>query len=170
MRTVTDPENFRNKISDKINNIINNKNLSMNLEKGIYNYTLRESKQRKIVKRWDNVYFVQIYVDKLKTIYYNLKQDSVKNLLKNNNFKIHELAFMTHQELQPDIWNDLIRKKEQKDKSKFENSMEASTDTFTCRKCKSKRCTYYALQCRSADEPMTLFVTCIDCGQRFKTQ
>lgn len=170
MRQVSNPEEFRTKISSILNNVINNENLSVNLEKGIYNYTLRESKQRKIVKRWDNVYFVQIYIDKLKTIHFNLKQECVKNLLKTNNFKIHELAFMTHQELQPDLWDELIRKKEQKDKSKFENSIEASTDTFTCRKCKSKRCTYYALQCRSADEPMTLFVTCIDCGQRFKTQ
>ena len=46
--------------------------------------------------------------------------------------------------------------------------MEAVTDSFTCRKCRSKKCTYYELQTRSADEPMTLFITCIDCGTKWK--
>ena len=76
MRQVSNPEEFRTKISTILNHVINNENLSVNLEKGIYNYTLRESNQRKIVKRWDNVYFVQIYIDKLKTnhtyLYYML--------------------------------------------------------------------------------------------------
>ena len=53
--------------------------------------------------------------------------------------------------------------------NKFETNIEASTDTFTCRKCKSKKCTYMQIQTRSADEPMTLYVTCIECGNRWKT-
>jgi len=36
---------------------------------------------------------------------------------------------------------------------------EASTDAFKCGKCKQRKCTYYQLQTRSADEPMTTFVT-----------
>ena len=32
---------------------------------------------------------------------------------------------------------------------------------FTCRKCKSTKTTHYSLQTRSADEPMTVFVTCL---------
>nr|QBK85654.1 MAG: transcription factor S-II [Marseillevirus LCMAC101] len=40
---------------------------------------------------------------------------------------------------------------------------------FPCRnsKCKSKRCFFYQLQTRSADEPMTTFVTCIKCKSRY---
>ena len=55
-----------------------------------------------------------------------------------------------------------------KDENKFTPKIEASTDDFICGKCKSKKCTYYQLQTRSADEPMTTFVTCLDCGNRFK--
>ena len=51
---------------------------------------------------------------------------------------------------------------------KYEPKLEASTDDFKCWKCKSKKCTYYQLQTRSADEPMTTFVTCINCGKRWK--
>ena len=32
---------------------------------------------------------------------------------------------------------------------------QASTDAFKCGKCKQRKCTYYQLQTRSADEPMT---------------
>ena len=33
---------------------------------------------------------------------------------------------------------------------------------------KYTQCSYYQLQTRSADEPMTTFVTCINCGARWK--
>ncbi|KAM9789764.1 LOW QUALITY PROTEIN: transcription elongation factor A protein 1 [Neosynchiropus ocellatus] len=42
------------------------------------------------------------------------------------------------------------------------------TDLFTCGKCKGKCCTYTQVQTRSADEPMTTFVFCNQCGNRWK--
>ena len=39
---------------------------------------------------------------------------------------------------------------------------------FTCGKCKSTKTTSYQVQTRSADEPMTVFVTCMDCGNKWK--
>uniref|UniRef100_H3AB23 Transcription elongation factor n=1 Tax=Latimeria chalumnae TaxID=7897 RepID=H3AB23_LATCH len=42
------------------------------------------------------------------------------------------------------------------------------TDLFTCGKCKKKNCTYTQVQIRSADEPMTTFVVCNECGNRWK--
>ena len=44
----------------------------------------------------------------------------------------------------------------------------AATDEFKCYKCKKRKCTYYEMQTRSADEPMTTFVTCLNCGNRWK--
>lgn len=35
---------------------------------------------------------------------------------------------------------------------------------FTCKKCQSKNTTYYQMQTRGADEPMTNFVQCLNCG------
>ena len=37
-----------------------------------------------------------------------------------------------------------------------------------CRKCKSKKTSYYQLQTRSADEPMTIFITCLNCGKHWR--
>ena len=45
---------------------------------------------------------------------------------------------------------------------------QASTDMFKCGKCKQRKTTYYQMQTRSADEPMTTFVTCVHCGNRWK--
>ena len=44
----------------------------------------------------------------------------------------------------------------------------AETDMFRCGKCGLRRTTYYQLQTRSADEPMTTFVTCVACNNRWK--
>ena len=42
------------------------------------------------------------------------------------------------------------------------------TDLLHCGKCKKKNCTYNQIQTRSADEPMTTFILCNECGNRWK--
>ena len=168
IRSIDTPDEFRETIVAKLNNIVNDEKISRNLEKGIYNYSLEKADEEKIVKKWNNEFFVKIYIQKLKMITNNLKHEELFNILKNKKIKAHELVFMTHQEMRPDIWNNLIELKKIKDENKFSPKIEASTDDFTCSKCKSKKCTFYQLQTRSADEPMTTFVTCINCGNRWK--
>lgn len=45
---------------------------------------------------------------------------------------------------------------------------QASTDMFRCGKCGERKCKYYQKQTRSADEPMTTFVTCVNCNNHWK--
>lgn len=45
---------------------------------------------------------------------------------------------------------------------------QATTNMFRCHKCKKRECTYYQLQTRSADEPMTTFVQCTNCNNRWR--
>jgi transcription elongation factor S-II len=164
---IENSETFRANIRKKINEKFNNEQASLNLEKGIFNYSLKEAEQRKIIKKWDNKFFVQIYLNHLRSIYNNLNQKWIDDV-NDGTIKSHTLAFMTHQELNHDKWGDLIEAKSKRDKNKFETNLAAATDTFTCRKCKANQCTYYQMQTRSADEPMTTFVTCIPCGNRWK--
>jgi transcription elongation factor S-II len=150
-----------------LNEILKDEKNSNNMEKGIFNYSLKEADRHKIVKKWDNKHFVQIYIDRLRSVVLNLKGDIITHI-NDGTIKPHIVAFMTHQELSPEKWATLIDAKSKRDKNKFETNIAAATDTFTCRKCKGNQCTYYQMQTRSADEPMTTFVTCIPCGNRWK--
>ena len=135
IRTIDTPDEFRETIVVKLNNIVNDEKISRNLEKGIYNYSLEKADEEKIVKKWNNEFFVKIYIQKLKMITNNLKHEELFNILKNKKIKAHELVFMTHEEMRPDIWNSLIELKKIKDENKFSPKIEASTDDFKCFKC-----------------------------------
>ena len=169
MTTIANPEVFRQNVCKKIENVLEDETLSINMEKGIYNYTIKESDSRKIVKKWENPHFAQIYIDRLRSIYINLKNDTLLQQIKNKEITPQSVAFMTHQEFKPEHWEVLIKQKIKRDAAKYTMNIEASTDMFTCKKCKSKKCTYYELQTRSADEPATIFVTCLDCGKHWKS-
>lgn len=168
LRKIENPEQFRSNICLKFSKYFQKEVDAKNLEKGIYNWSLKEANNKKVIKKWDNPYFVQIYIDHLRSIYFNLKNQHLINMVNNSEIKSQEIAFMTHQEMQPEKWEELIKAKSIRDKNKYEQNLEAMTDRFTCRKCFSKKCSYYALQTRSADEPMTLFITCLNCGARMK--
>ena len=132
IQSINNPEKFRNKIIDTLNLLLNNQNNAENLEKGIYNYTLTRCEEKNLIKKWSNVYFCVIYIQKLKSVLHNLSTIEILNKINKKEIKSHELAFMTHQEMRPDIWNKLIEEKKIKDENKFSPKIEASTDDFTC--------------------------------------
>ena len=68
----------------------------------------------------------------------------------------------------PENWKSIYDEKEKRDKVLYEVNKGLATDLFTCGRCKKNETTYYQLQTRSADEPMTTFVTCLNCGKRWK--
>ncbi|GAA5800344.1 transcription elongation factor S-II [Helicostylum pulchrum] len=53
-------------------------------------------------------------------------------------------------------------------KARGAGSAQAETDMFKCGKCGGRKCTYFQMQTRSADEPMTTFVTCVICSNHWK--
>jgi transcription elongation factor S-II len=166
---ITNPEEFRSNVCKKIHIILEDETMSLNMEKGLYNYTIKEANSRKIVKKWDNTQFAQIYIDRFRSIFINLKNQELLHQIQNKEIAPQTVAFMTHQEFCPNRWTKLIEQKIKRDAAKYTVNIEASTDMFTCKKCKSKKCTYYELQTRSADEPATIFVTCLDCGKHWKS-
>jgi transcription elongation factor S-II len=166
-----EPEQFRTNIRRRLSEKIGQQytKIASNLEKAIFNYAIKEATQKKIIKKWENPYFKQLYVDRLRTIVNNLKHEEIIQQLQSSELKPQVFAFMTHQEMNPSRWSSLIQQKMKRDASRFNTNIEASTDMFTCKKCRSKKCTYYELQTRSADEPATIFITCLDCGKHWKS-
>ena len=42
------------------------------------------------------------------------------------------------------------------------------TTMYRCGRCRGRRCSYFELQIRSGDEPMTQFVTCLQCNNKWR--
>jgi DNA-directed RNA polymerase subunit M/transcription elongation factor TFIIS len=171
-------ETFRKNIVEKIHLLIFDSSFAektdlnkkaINIEISIFNYAIKEAISKKIIKNWDNPQFIQLYKDRLRSIYLNLKKNkSFKEKIISEEITMDDLTKITHQEIFPEKWNDLINRKIKRDDSKFSQNIESMTDMYKCKKCGSKRSTYYELQTRSADESMTIFIRCIDCGNQMK--
>lgn len=168
IKPVTNPELFRSGIRKYINDFTKDVKISTNVEKGVYNYSINYATKIKVIRKWNNEYFVLIYLNKFKIIFHNLKNEKTLSKLMIGDIKPQQFAFMSHTEILPEKWSVHLRAKKIRLENKFFPKIEASTDNFTCGKCKSKACTYYQLQTRSADEPMTTFVSCTMCGNRWK--
>jgi len=165
---ITDPIEFRSRICTYISKYVQDKRSYSNIEKSIYNYSIQQSDQYNTKKRWDNSLFVVIYLDKFKTISHRLKDSAILEQLNNDIEFCKQIAFKSEQDIYPEYWKSITEEKKTHIDNKYFPKIKASTDKFKCGKCKSKECTYYQLQTRSADEPMTTFVTCINCGNRWK--
>lgn len=167
-------DTFRNKIVEKFDDLINDKCKSRNVEKSIYNYIIKLSKNKNIDRSWNNDIFRNLYLSKVRSIYSNLKRDSYiqnKNFLTlviNDKIDIKNIANMSIYDIFPENWKEILELKSKKDKLKYELKPEAMTDAFKCRKCGSRSTSYYEVQTRSADEPMTQFITCLNCNNRWK--
>ena len=75
---------------------------------------------------------------------------------------------MSPSEMFPEMWKSILDKKEKRDQLKYEKRSEIATNLYRCGKCGKSQCSIYQLQTRSADEPMTTFVTCLNCDKRWK--
>ena len=148
----------------------------LNLERGIFNSSLSQYQNNTIHfdKTWNSV-FEGVYINKALSIYLNLNPSSK---LQNTNLLMKfltkqltefELCKLEAKALLPDRW--LENKKRCGILEKEEIIVEEKEDVkgmFKCGRCKTYKTTYYQMQTRSADEPMTTFVSCNNCGNRWK--
>ncbi len=108
-----------------------------------------------------NAFEQDAYKEKFRSIYPNLKSnEKLRQSILLEEIKAEELIEMTADDMATDeIKIETILEKEKMMKDSMEaESVHASTDEFKCGKCKERKCTFYQLQTRSADEPMTTFV------------
>ena len=151
-----------------------NENLSRKIEKQLYNTSIRVAKERYIKRTWDNPIFKSLYVSNIKSFYSNIytnsyvKNPHFKDKILNGEIKIEQISELSVYDVYPENWAELLDKKIKRDKLKYEMKPKAMTDQYKCRKCSGRSCSYYEVQTRSADEPMTQFITCLDCGNRWK--
>lgn len=146
----------------------------LDLERGIYNATLEEAKRRMVPLTWDHSSFKLIYKMISKRIASNFQPDSyvansqLMERWKEGEFTLDTLGQWAPYELMPSQWKDLKDQQFRRDKRIQEGNLAMATDRFRCSQCKKKMCSYYELQTRSADEPMTIFISCLNCGKHWK--
>jgi DNA-directed RNA polymerase subunit M/transcription elongation factor TFIIS len=144
---------------------------ALNIEKGIYNSTIQKTMQLNVLRKWTNPRFLDIYNQRAKAVISNLDPHSYidnTQLLKRivaNELMPHEIAFLTPSELFPERWKSV--------QDKVLNTTDEYTPTefvtlYKCGKCGQSKTTIHELQTRSADEPMTLFITCFNCKHRWR--
>jgi transcription elongation factor S-II len=145
--------------------------LTLKLERAIYNYTILRADTKKVPKFWDSQEFRTLYKEKLRSILFNLKNPKTPHLLAElgtQTLTPKKLLEMTPQEMHPDLWKPYY------DRIKYREVINGRAENvpegiLQCGKCRSKRVAWYQMQTRSADEPMTVFATCAECGKRWKS-
>jgi DNA-directed RNA polymerase subunit M/transcription elongation factor TFIIS len=171
---VTELVEPRKQIIEIFESILNDSHLSQRVEESIFKSVYDQAIERRVLKKWDNPIFKKMYINKARSLYTNLKEGSYVNneqlvqKIRGKKFDIDNIASMSYQELFPEHWKHLLDDKYKREKVMYEENEVAMTDQFKCGRCKSRKCTYYELQTRSADEGMTTFITCINCGNRWK--
>ena len=83
------------------------------------------------------------------------------NAIKNNTIKISEIAFMKTEDLNPEKYETIIKKKEMEE---YKKNNKVGSNAFTCPKCKNSECSVTQKQTRAGDEPPTTFIECLKCG------
>lgn len=130
-----------------------------NIEKSIYNASIDACTKHKIPANWEYPVYQQIYTSIFLRVKQYLLMDSIKQDILSQTLLAKDVGYLTGKDLEPEKWN--LEHLLQQD--------EVTEDgVFQCGKCGSKKTTYYSLQTRSADEPMTNFITCCNCKNRWK--
>jgi DNA-directed RNA polymerase subunit M/transcription elongation factor TFIIS len=144
------------------------------LERCIYNSTLVESQNRHVTCHWNNSLFNHNYLTRVRHILGNLIPSSyVENTrllhdLRAGKYTLEQVCSMDTYSLCNERWRDFIHRRVQREKRQLEGNKAMATDQFYCKACHKRECTYYEMQTRSADEPMTIFITCMNCGKHWR--
>jgi transcription elongation factor S-II len=98
------------------------------------------------------------YRTKIRSLYQNLKSNpSLRTNLLSNVLSIERLSTMTSAEMASDERKEENQKLQEQNifNAKGAAPKNATTNEFMCGKCKQRKVSYYQMQTRSADEPMT---------------
>eukprot|EP01026_Neomeris_dumetosa_P027046 TRINITY_DN22022_c0_g1_i8.p1 TRINITY_DN22022_c0_g1~~TRINITY_DN22022_c0_g1_i8.p1 ORF type:complete len:364 (-),score=34.81 TRINITY_DN22022_c0_g1_i8:244-1335(-) len=118
--------------------------------------------------------FNEQYKSKVKSLLFNLKDPKNPDLRKrvlSGEVDGGKFITMSPEEMQSAEQRkevEKIREELCQEAQRGIDQKEGTTDQFQCGKCRQRKTKYFQMQTRSADEPMTTFVTCMVCGNRWK--
>ena len=133
------------------------------LELAIFEYSCEYLKH----KESNPCYLDQIYNTKYNELCRSLTPENtyILNGLSDGSIDVYDLPYLRLHVLNKRKWEPILKRLEH---IEFKKNNMATTDIYQCRKCKKRKCTIRQMQTRSADEPMTTFVKCIECGTEWR--
>ena len=153
-------QEIRNQYSTKFTSLVDKKR-GINIEQSIYDFSIDYAKVQ------ETPYLIeQIYESKADEILNILKDKEISLLkaIKEGVIDVTKIGFMKPTELNPDKYTQIFKRKKTEEDKK---NNQATSTVYTCKKCKANKCQVTQRQTRSADEPATTFVTCMECGYEF---
>jgi DNA-directed RNA polymerase subunit M/transcription elongation factor TFIIS len=172
----------------------NIRNMPHNVELSVYNWACQQTKAVGDDPSWENRRFRWRYKQKMMGLMAEFSRDEKVGIflkpgeetvrvrlvvgpqlvlrMKQREFETRETPLLSPEQLWPSgPYAQMalkLKKKELEIEAAKAHMEEEYEGLFKCGKCKSKKTTYYQMQTRSADEPMTTYVTCMGCGNRWK--
>ncbi|KAM4058437.1 transcription factor s-II (TFIIS), central domain-containing protein [Hirsutella rhossiliensis] len=113
------------------------------------------------------------YKKKIRSLFSNLKTKTNKELgrrVLTGDISPERFATMTDDDLKSDDQRrkDKELEKENMKKAQVPMAEKSISESLECGRCKKKKVSYTQAQTRAADEPMTTFCECMNCGNRWK--
>ena len=147
-------------VDHPLRDLIRSKFESEEIEHAILTRSVSDAQKWFIDIDWTNSVFVDMYRSRAVSLY--RYRDLAASMTAT------EFVDSTAVDLNPKRWTSIIEALIEKEKAMYSKKSTASIFMY-CSSCKVKtKCDYYQLQTRSADEPMTTFVTCLECDKRWK--
>lgn len=162
----------RAKVVARFERALDDATLARHLEICLWNWTISTCVRDGIPRFWDNTHFRYRYTTRALSLAFNLRHPSNKALgdsVRARQLSVKKFAAMTPAEMFPALYEPIYERLAAKELRKMAVSHHDAPDgAYTCRACKSKKTQYTCLQTRSADEPMSIYVSCLQCGKRWK--
>jgi DNA-directed RNA polymerase subunit M/transcription elongation factor TFIIS len=147
-------------VENPLRNLVAERFGSREIEEAILHRCVGDAQKWLVDIDWDTPAFREMYRSRAIELYQS------RDLANSMNPK--EFAETTEVDRHPQIWTEILKQVHEKDKARYSKSITASIMMY-CSGCKRKsKCDYYQMQTRSADEPMTTFVSCLECDKRWK--
>ena len=155
-------DTIKSQFIEKIKKVLSEK-ISKDIEESIRQFSKEYAETNDTPYLLDSIYETKL--DEILSQILNKESDFLIKNLKNGTIEASKIAYMKPEEIDPEKYDNIIKKQQM---AEYKKNNTQGSNIFTCSKCKKSNCTVSTKQTRAGDEPPTTFVTCLECGHKFK--
>ena len=143
--------------------------LPRKLEILTWNRNVQRAERDLVPRFWTHPLFRTRYTSRALSLAFNIRRvPGLRERLLSGEVPPKTFVDMTCYEMYPELWTPVFERIATKQLRRMAPVPTSHETPYTCGKCRGKRIAMTQLQTRSADEPMTCFFFCQDCGKSWK--